>query len=370
MENRNGSVEGMEEIVPMETPKSRDPSVLLTGNLGYIGTVMAKFLKDQFYYVVGLDSGWFKDNLLFPIPEDSKPHKQIIKDIRGITKDDLKGIDAVIHLAALSNDPLGDINSALTAEINYKSTIKIAEFCKQNGVGRFIFASSCSIYGKMKTDSAINEDGILNPITSYAKAKVDAEVELAKMADGDFHPVFMRNATAYGVSPRLRLDLVVNNLLAWADLTGEITINSDGTPWRPIVHVEDFCGAFIAALKAPVKMIHSQAFNVGVNEDNYQVKDIAEEIQKILPASKIKILNETGPDDRSYRVDFSKIKKTLPDFNPKWCLKKGISELLEAYGKYGLTSEDFKSDKYFRIRAIKSLMSSGRMGEDLLLTGG
>lgn len=344
--------------------------ILLTGNNGYIGAVMARFLKRESYYLVGLDSNWFNKNYFFPLPEDSKPDKQIIKDIREVTEDDLKGIDAVIHLAGLSNDPLGNINPSLTEDINCRATVRIAKFCKGMGVGRFIFASSCSIYGISDGDVAIDECGQINPLTAYAKAKVNSEIELTKLADDDFHPVFMRNATVYGLSPKLRLDLVVNNLLAWAYLTGEITIMSDGTPWRPIVHIEDFCNAFIAALKAPVEKNHCQAFNVGINEENYQVKDIANEIQKVLPESKVKILNETGSDERTYRVNFSKIKGVLADFKPQWNLKKGIIEMLDAYRKYNLTIEDFESDKYFRIRTVKSLIESGKVDKNLFIVGG
>lgn len=363
-------MEGMGRMNLKKDFKKDNPAVLLTGNTGYIGTVMTKFLKREHFRVVGIDSGWFVGNSFFAIPEGSKPDRQIIKDIRDIAKEDLDGINAVVHLAALSNDPLGEINPGLTDEINFKSTIRIAEICKEKGISRFIFASSCSMYGITRNDAAVDEEGALNPITAYAKAKVNSELHLAKLADDDFHPVFMRNATVYGLSPRLRLDLVVNNLLAWAYLTGEATIMSDGTPWRPIVHIEDFCSAFIAALKAPIDKIHSQAFNVGINDENFQVKDIAREVQKVLPASKVRILNKTGPDERSYRVNFSKIKNTLSEFKPQWSLKKGIIELLEAYRRYNLTIDDFNSSKYFRIRAIKSLIESGKMDENLLLRGG
>lgn len=345
-------------------------AILLTGNTGYIGAIMTKFLKKESYYVVGLDSDWFSENSFFSLSEDTKPDRQIIKDIREINEGDLKGIAVVVHLAGLSNDPLGDINAQLTDEINYKATMRIAELCKNKGIERFIFASSCSIYGIAPRGAFIDEEGKLNPITAYAKAKVESERGLARLADDDFHPVFMRNATAYGVSPKLRLDLVVNNLLAWAYLTGEITIMSDGTPFRPIVHIEDFCRAFVAVIRAPIGVVHCQAFNVGINEENYQIKDIAKEIKNILPESKIKILNKTGSDERTYRVDFSKVKKMLPDFQPRWDLRKGTIELLEAYKKYNLTIDDFASGKYFRIKTVRSLIESGRMDRNLSLIGG
>jgi nucleoside-diphosphate-sugar epimerase len=348
----------------------RVSSVLLTGNAGYIGTVMTKFLKERSHKVVGFDAGFFAGNYLFPVPADYAPDGQIIKDIRDISAGDLDGIDGVIHLAALSNDPLGEINPELTGKINFESTIRLAKLCKEKGVKRFLFASSCSIYGISGNDTPISEKGALSPMTAYARAKVRAEEGLAGLADNDFHPVFMRNATVYGLSPRLRLDLVVNNLLAWAYLTGEAAIMSDGKPWRPIIHIEDFCAAFAAALIAPFGKIHCEAFNVGTDEENYQVKEIAEEVCKAVPGSETKIRNNTGPDERSYRVDFSKIKSILTDFRPRRRLKEGIMELLEAYKRYGLTSEDFNSDKYFRIRTIRSLLKEGKIDNNFYITGG
>lgn len=341
-------------------------AILLTGNAGYIGTVMTKFLKDESYLVVGLDSDWFSEFSFFSPPKEMKPDRQIIKDIREMTEDDLNGIDIVIHLAGLSNDPLGEIDLHLTDEINHRATIKIARMCKAKGIKRFIFASSCSIYGIADSAVPINENGRISPVTAYAKAKADAERGLVELADEDFHPVLMRNATVYGPSPRLRLDLVVNNLIAWAYLTGEITIMSDGTPWRPVVHIEDFCNAFIAAIKAPAEKIHSKAFNVGIDEENFQIKEIAYQIQKVLPRSKIRILNERGSDERTYRVDFSKIKEILEDFRPRRRLGEGVTELLEVYRKYNLTLEDFKSGKFFRINSVRSLLGSGKIDEELM----
>lgn len=352
----------------MEEMKDK-PFVLLTGNTGYIGTVMTGFLKKRSYGVIGLDTGYFAGNCLYPVTEDSNPDKQITKDIRGISRDDLDGVEAVIHLAALSNDPLGEMNPDLTSEINFRSTIRLAQLCKDNGVKRFVFASSCSIYGVSETESSIDERGALNPITAYAKAKVRAEEGLSKLADKEFHPVYLRNATVYGISPRLRLDLVVNNLLAWAYLTKEVAIMSDGKPWRPIIHIEDFCAAFAAVLNAPAGKIHNEAFNVGLNEENYQVREIAEEVRKVVPGSEVKILNKTGADERSYKVDFSKIKRMLADFNPRWNIRKGISELLEAYRKHSLTFEDFNSDKYFRVRTIRALMKEGKVDGNLVKGG-
>jgi len=348
--------------------RERRSTVMLTGNTGYIGSVMMHYLKQRSYKVVGFDSDWFRRKDFFKATVS--PDKQIFKDIRDIAADDLDGIGAVIHLAGLSNDPLGEINPGLTEDINYKATLRLAELCKTKGIERFIFSSSCSMYGISLSDAPITEEGKLNPITAYAKAKVLSEEALSRLADGRFHPTYMRNATVYGVSPRLRLDLVVNNLAAWTYLTGEIAIMSDGTPWRPIVHVEDVCRAFTAVLEAPVDLIHDQAFNVGTNEGNYQVRGIAEMIREQIPSARVKILNTAGPDERTYRVDFTKIKNALPSFTAEWDLKRGIAELLDAYKRYGLVKADFDSDKYFRIRTIKKLLEKKMMDNNLELIGG
>lgn len=343
-------------------------NILITGNLGYIGPVMTKTLKNAGFSVVGIDTNWFKNCCFLPLTNDYLPDKQIYKDIRQIDKEDLVGIDAVVHLAALSNDPLGDLNPVLTDDINFRSTFRFAGLCKEMAVKRFIFASSCSVYGIAKTDSPVDEEGALNPVTAYAKAKINSEVWLSKLAGEDFHPVFLRNATVYGLAPKIRMDLVVNNLTAYAYLKKEITILSDGTPWRPIVHIEDFCQAFLCCLKAPAGKIHCQAFNVGDNQQNFQVKGIAEEINKLLTDSKIVIKNESGADERSYRVDFSKIRKNIPDFKTKWTLAQGINQLIAAYREKKFSLEDFNSDRFFRLRTIKSLISSGKL--DLDLKGG
>jgi nucleoside-diphosphate-sugar epimerase len=346
--------------------RGKKRTVLLTGNTGYIGTVMTERLRKASYKVVGLDSGLFTANCFYAVPLEAAPDRQITKDIRHVAAEDLDGIDVVIHLAGLSNDPLGELNPALTDEINRESTIRLAKLSKARGIDRFVFASSCSIYGISDNGKAVTEDAELKPLTAYAKAKVDAENELAALADGSFHPVLMRNATVYGLSPRIRLDLVVNNLLAWAFTTGEVNIMSDGTPWRPIIHLQDFCSAFLAALEAPDEKIHCQALNVGRDEEIYQVRQIAEEVRIAVPGSKVRILNKTTSDERSYRVDFSKIKRALPDFRPQWTLKKGIGELLDAYREYELNQVKFNSDKYFRIRALISLIESGRVDKQLL----
>jgi len=337
--------------------------ILVTGNAGYIGMVMTRFLRDRSYEVVGLDSMYYGGCELYP--EEVLPNKQIRKDIRELEYDDLDGVSAVIHLAALSNDPLGEINPSLTDDINFKASLRLAQMAKERGVERYILSSSCSMYGIASDNSPLTETGELNPITAYAKAKVKAEKEIAKLADDSFHPVFMRNATVYGVSPSLRLCLVVNNLVAWAYLTGKVAIMSDGTPWRPIIHVEDLCRAFAAALEAPVENIHNQALNVGLDQENFQVKDIAIQVEKIVPRCTLEILNKTGPDERTYRVDFSKITIVLPDFRPQWNLQKGILELYEAYKRFGLVEQDLHSSKYFRVRWIKQLLENRFLDTEL-----
>lgn len=342
---------------------TEDTMILITGNTGYIGTVMTKFLQEHSYKVVGIDYNYYEGCDLYP--SNIRPFKQIVKDIKDISERDLEGVTAIIHLAALSNDPLGEINPSLTREINYVASVKLAKLAKRLGIERFIFSSSCSLYGIAPDNKPLTEEGRLNPITAYAKAKVEAEKGISELADDNFHPVFMRNATVYGISPRLRLDLVVNNLVAWAYLTGEIAIMSDGTPWRPIIHIEDLCKAFLAALEAPVEKIHNQVFNVGINKENYQVRDIAKHVEEIVPKSHVKILNKTGPDERTYRVDFTKIKKTLPQFKPTWNLKKGIEELYQAYKDFGLTQKDLESPKYFRVRWIKYLVESQKLDYNL-----
>ena len=337
--------------------------ILVTGNDGYLGTVMTKFLQEHSYKVVGLDCKYYKACEFYPA--DAHPFKQITKDIRDISKKDLEGITTIIHLAALSNDPLGELNPILTYEINYLASIKLAKLAKKRGIQRYIFASSCSLYGIARNDKPLTEEGKLNPITSYAKAKVKAEKEISKLADDNFHPVFMRNSTIFGLSPILRLDLVVNNLVAWAYLTGKVAIMSDGTPWRPVVHVEDICRAYMAILEAPIEKIHNQAFNVGINDENYQVKDIAKQVAKIVPNCHVEILNKTGSDERTYRVEFSKIRETLPQFKPVWNLKKGIEELYQTYKCFGLTQKDFQSPKYVRVRWIKYLIESRKLNHHL-----
>jgi nucleoside-diphosphate-sugar epimerase len=335
--------------------------VLLTGHLGYIGTVMAPFLADAGHEVVGLDSGLF-EQCTFGEPPRQFP--TVYKDIRDVAPADLTGFDAVLHLAGLSNDPLGNLNPQLTHEINHLASVHLAQCAKQAGVERFIFSSSCSTYGAAG-DKILDESAEFNPVTPYGTSKVLVEQDVAKLADSRFSPTFLRNATAYGVSPRLRFDLVLNNLVAWAFTTGKVYIKSDGTPWRPIVHIEDISRAFLATLEAPREIVHNQAFNVGRNEENYQVRDLAEIVKETVPGCEIGFAPDAGPDKRCYRADFSRISHALPGFQPRWDARQGARELYEAYQKVDLCLEDFEGARYKRIDHIQGLLASRRLDATL-----
>jgi nucleoside-diphosphate-sugar epimerase len=318
-------------------------------------------LKQHGHDVSGLDSDLFRKctfgTLDLGIPET-------IKDVRDVTIDDVKGFDAILHLAGLSNDPLGNLNSNLTYDINHKATIKLATLAKEAGVSRFLFSSSCSNYGASGNDW-LTESSAFNPVTPYGESKVLSERDLAKLADDNFHPVYLRNATAYGVSPRLRFDLVLNNLVAWAFTTGKVFLKSDGTSWRPIVHIEDISRAFVALLHAPTEKIHNQAFNVARKEDNYQVKDIARIVSEVVPGSHVELSDDNFLDPRNYKVDSSKIMREIPEFKPQWSVRKGAEELLETYKQIGLTLEEFEGIKFQRIGHIKNLLATGQINEDL-----
>lgn len=336
--------------------------VLVTGDKGYIGAVMVPMLLREGHTVVGLDCDWFEQSafgeLLATIPSKRK-------DIRDLDALDLAGFDAVIHLAALCNDPLGDLNPTLTYDINHLASVHLAKLAKENGVQRFLFSSSCSTYGAAGGDALLNEEAELRPVTPYGRSKVLVEEDVAKLADSTFSPTFLRNATAYGVSPRLRFDLVLNNLVAWAVTTGRIHIKSDGTPWRPIVHIEDICSAFIAVLNAPTELIHCEAFNIGATEENYRIRDLAEFVNEVVPGSRVEYAKDGGPDKRCYRVDFSKIAKILPSFKPKWNARKGTRELYDAIQHAGLRAEDFEGPRYQRISHIRELIANGSLDSNL-----
>ncbi len=338
--------------------------ILVTGDKGYIGTVLVPMLLAEGHEVVGLDSDLYQRCTFGGnLPEIQSIHK----DLRDVEAKDVEGFDAVMHLAALSNDPLGNLNPALTYEINHLASVNLAKLAKEAGVVRFLFSSSCSTYGAAG-EQMLTEEANFNPVTPYGYSKVYVEQEVSEIADEHFSPTFLRNATAYGVSPRLRFDIVLNNLVAWAYATGKVLIKSDGTPWRPIVHIEDISRAFIAALHAPREVVHNQAFNVGRNDQNYRIRELAEIVKETVPGCEIEYAQDAGPDKRTYRVDFSKIMEMLPEFQPQWDARKGAQELYEVYKKCDLKLEEFEGPKYKRIDHIKRLLSDGMLDSSLRWT--
>ena len=336
--------------------------VLVTGHNGYIGSVLTGVIRAGGHDVAGLDTYLFDPCTLGPPPPDI-PALRL--DIRDVQPEHLEGFDAIIHLAALCNDPLGNLNPGGTEQINHLASVRIAKAAKRVGVPRYLFASSCSLYGLAGTDDMLTETAAFNPITPYGESKVRVEQEVSKLADDKFSPTFLRNATAYGFSPRLRGDVVVNNLVAAAYTTGEVSVQSDGTPWRPLVHIEDISRAFLAILEAPRSLIHNQAFNVGRTQENYQVRDLATMVSEVVPGSKVSYAVGGGPDPRCYRVNCDKIAKTLPAFQPQWTVRKGMEELYAAMKKYGMTRQDFLGTRYQRIKTIQKLMSDGLLDGDL-----
>ena len=336
--------------------------VLLTGNKGYIGSVMGPRLLDAGYQVVGLDTAYYGDKCAFSIDPVSIP--TIKKDIRDLSVEDVQGFDVLIHLAALSNDPLGSLREELTLDINHHASVRLARLAKAAGVRRFLFSSSCSMHGAT-TAAKVDETTPVQPITPYGASKIRAEQEISALADDAFSPIFLRNGTVYGVSPRLRVDIVLNNLVGWASTEGKVRLYTDGTPWRPLIHVEDVCDAFITAMEAPVEVVHDQVFHVGSNKENYQIRDLAEIVRSVVPGSGIEYATDHGADRRTYIADFSKIEDQLPQFRPKWTVEDGAQQLYQAYQQAHLTLEEFTGSRYIRLKRINQLLKIGRLNSEL-----
>ncbi len=337
--------------------------VLLTGHDGYIGTLMSRVLEDAGHHVVGLDTSYYED-CDFGKPLPGGPSDELRLDVRDVEERHLEGIEAVVHLAALSNDPLGDLDPELTYAINHRASVRLARLARRAGVERFLFASSCSLYGMADDGEVLDEAAPFDPITPYGETKVMVERDLSELADDGFSPTYMRNATVYGVSPRLRADVVVNDLVGLAHATGEARMTSDGTPWRPLVHVEDVCRAFSAALDAPRDVIHDEAFNVGRPGENYQIGDVAERVAGAVPDASVSFGEDAGPDPRDYRVDCSKAVEALPGFRPQWTVPAGIRELRDAFRRVGLTERDL-SHRFVRLERITELQDRGLLDDDL-----
>lgn len=336
--------------------------VLVTGHAGYVGRIMVPMLIQRGHEVTGLDAFLYEDDP-FGSPE-TLPANELRADIRDVRAEDLVGYDAVVFLAALCNDALGNLDPELTYRINHRATVDFAGAAKEAGVPRFLFSSSCSLYGA-GGDAAVDEDAGFSPLTPYGETKIMVEQDLTHLADDDFTPTYLRNATVYGASPALRLDLVVNDLVAHAVTSGKVLIKSDGTPWRPLVHVEDVARAFAAALDAPRETVHDRAFNVGDDDANLQVRQIAELVRDRVPGSEIEIGSEASPDARSYRVSFSRIRRELPDAAPHWTVATGIDQLRDAYVRQGLSPADMAAGRYMRIRRILALREAGQLADDL-----
>lgn len=335
--------------------------VLVTGHRGYIGSCLVPMLLERGHEVTGYDSDLF-EACTFTGSLADVPH--IKKDVRDAVQEDVEGFDAIIHLAGLSNDPMGDYKPHLTEEINEKASIRIAEMAKAAGVKRFLFASSCSNYGAAG-DNFLTEQAEFNPVTPYGISKVKVEQGLTKLADVSFSPVYIRASTAYGLTPRIRFDLVCNNLTAWAFTTGKVMLKSDGSPWRPIVHVEDICRAYIAALEADRDAVHGRGFNVGLTTENYQIREIAEIVNEVVPNCEVDFAEDSGPDLRNYRVDCNYLGLTLHNFKPQWTCRRGILQLYEAYKEVGLTLNEFEGEKFKRIAHIQHLIAEGKLDESL-----
>ncbi|MEM1245774.1 MAG: SDR family oxidoreductase [Acidobacteriota bacterium] len=337
--------------------------ILVTGHDGYIGAVLVPLFRSRGHEIVGLDCELFGGCNFGP--DESDDSVEVLKrDLRELRRGDIATFDAVVHLAALSNDPLGNLDAGLTHSINYEASLHLAELAKEAGCPRFLFSSSCSTYGAAG-EAMLDEAAEFNPVTPYAVEKVRLEQALAGLADDDFSPVYLRNATAYGLSPKLRIDLVLNNLVGWATTTGKIKLLSDGSPWRPIVHAEDISRAFLAAAEAPREAVHDEAFNVGRTEHNHRVRDIAEIVAGAVPGAELEMAPEAGPDKRSYRVDFTKIETRLPGFEPQWDPRRSAERLHAAFRDVGLTAADMEGPSFIRLKRLEELIAAGRLGRDL-----
>jgi nucleoside-diphosphate-sugar epimerase len=340
----------------------RQMRVLLTGHDGYIGHVLLPMLLDRGHHVTGLDSFLYEDCGF--ATEEPAPSAVIRKDIREVAIEDLRGLDAVLHLAGISNDPLGDLQPAATYAINHQASVRLASLAKEAGVPRYVFSSSCSNYGAAG-DDYLDESAGFNPVTPYAESKVWVERDVALLADDAFSPTFLRSATAFGVSSRLRGDLVVNNLVGYACTTGDVLIKSDGMPWRPLVHIEDIARAFVAVLEAPRELVHNEAFNVGITSENYRVRDVAKMVAEVVPSSKVTYAGDASPDVRNYRVDCEKIRSRLPAFQPQWTVRKGVEQVYEALCHHGTSAEEFLSSQFIRLKRIRELQTTGALDEML-----
>jgi nucleoside-diphosphate-sugar epimerase len=339
--------------------------ILATGTNGYVGSVLAQVLGDQGHEVVGVDTGFYADAELYPAESNGKTLR---KDIRRLETHDFDGVDAVVHLAELSNDPLGQLLPDITFEINHRGTIRMAQLAKSAGVERFVYASSCSVYGVADQD-VVDEESPVNPQTAYAECKTLVERDLQPLADGSFSPTFLRFATAYGASPRMRFDVVLNNLCGLAWTTREIKMESDGTPWRPLVHVRDIAASVGSVLEAPREAIHNEVFNVGAPGANFRIRDIAEIVGDVFPGCEITI-GATSPDNRSYRVSFEKIHSVLPELRCEWDPRRGAEELLAVFERVDLTEEEFRSRKFTRLKQIEHLLATGAIDESFFWANG